>query len=273
MKCNRCGYESTEVFAFCPVCGAQEAVSQPFNPMNPLMPRMVEALKSNLFLIICILLSASSVLLMVNGGLPVINILLTIFCWLTYAAGQRELAEAKYIRGISGTVYATYVVNNVAYGLLIGSLALVAVLMFFVGSNAELTQELMNELMAEIKVSFPEYTSLFTDALSAWIGVVFALLMAVCVGALIINIIGVRSIHRFIQSVYKAVEHPQGCIVKANAAKTWLMVCGILEAVSAVSNFSEEGVLMLLGSGAYAAAMIVGSIWVKKYFAELDYTC
>ena len=83
MKCSNCGYESQEDFIYCTNCGTAVA-DAPAVSLNPVADKVLAVLKDRLFLVICILMSVSCVAALMCESIPIINILLTIFLWLTY---------------------------------------------------------------------------------------------------------------------------------------------------------------------------------------------
>ena len=112
MKCPNCGFESERNYPTCSQCQAEIQA-------NPVAQKILRPLKDALFLVICILMSASCLLSLAADNVPLIEILLTVFLWLTYAQSCKGIADAKHLRCISGTVYADYVITYVAAGLVL----------------------------------------------------------------------------------------------------------------------------------------------------------
>ena len=146
MKCKNCGFEYGEQYDYCPNCGTQNAVEQPTKQpvaeavsLNPVADKVMSALKDSGFLVLCILMSISCVLSL-KGGFPLINILLTIFLWLTYADVQKGFANEKHLQSISGTVYASYVITNVVSIILIVCGVLFGVLVTAFAGTEEFAQ-------------------------------------------------------------------------------------------------------------------------------------
>ena len=70
---------------------------------------------------------------MAADSFSVINILLTVFLWLTYASARKDKVPTDHLRFISGTLFAQYVILFVAAGLclLVGVIFAIAFNAFF----------------------------------------------------------------------------------------------------------------------------------------------
>ena len=79
---------------------------------------------------------------------------------------------------------------------------------------------------------------------------------------LLFNVLYTRVLVVFSGSVCKNAEDPSAEILKARAVKNWLMVMGILTAVGALN------IRHIVTIGVSAAALICGSVFVKKNFTE-----
>jgi len=144
MKCQNCQFESEGRFDYCPNCGqpTANANAQPVEKVsiNPTADIVLSALKDSAFLIICILMSVATGLQFVVSEFSVINILITIFLWLTYASAQKGFADEKHLQAISGSVYAQYILTNVLSIISIVFGALIGIVMPVVLSNAEIIE-------------------------------------------------------------------------------------------------------------------------------------
>ena len=226
-------------------------------------------LQDPLFLALCILCSIHTGLSLISGDLPLLSILMTIFLWLFYSQGRNGLVAPNYILCISGTVFAAYVVFWVMYCALalVGGL-LITVCLFL---NTErlldmLYYKLYTYLGSFIGPYIGTFFTFFTSAATLYlllfsIGLIFAAIVGI-----VINIFGTRSIHRFVQSIYKSLEYGQVHIVKCKAAKAWLIVFGVFCGIAALSNFSISGMTNFLAEGCLSAALIIGSLLAGKYF-------
>ncbi len=276
MKCINCEFEYSEQYEYCPNCGTPRAVEQPTAEqpimveavsLNPAADRVMSALKDNGFLALCILMSISCVLSL-SGGLPLINILLTIFLWLTYADAQKGFANEKHLQCVSGTVYASYVITNVASIILIVCGVLLGVLVGIFAGTAEFAagfNEAISQYdLGEFAFSYEDIPQVLMGSIGVLIGVVFAIMGAI---ALIINIFGIKKIHGFAKSVYMGIMFQNTNFLNARAAKGWLMFFGICSAITAVfSVFSEP--VVAIASGCEAAAAIISSVLIDKHLIE-----
>lgn len=272
MKCTQCGFEQELDFRFCPTCGAEqpsaaacaaEAVPasipavQTDTPVAPIL----SALKDSLFFLICILVTGNAVLNLGNGGLPVLEILFSVFLWLTYAKAKKDVVDPGHLRCVSGTVYASYVVTNV---VAICCIVCGALVFLFAGSAAFGTAfwaELLNELdlAADTEILFlaEEMGGLFLVVF----GVIF-LLVGVLV--LVLNILSTRKIHRFAKSVYQAAQGSTAGLVHAKTAGTWLLVMGILCAISSLGSFSSD-ITVALAELFDGVASILSYVLIRQY--------
>ena len=117
MKCNKCGFEAAQGNTFCPQCGEQMAHN--VAPHGTFTTQILAALKDPLFLVVCILMSVSCLMSLSAGSVPLINILITVFLWLTYAQSRNDIVDAKHLRCVSGALYAQYVISYVVAGLML----------------------------------------------------------------------------------------------------------------------------------------------------------
>ena len=276
MKCNKCGFESERDFEYCMNCGAasrdNNAVPVEAVSLNPAADRIMSALKDNGFLVLCILMSISC-LMSLSGGLPLINILLTIFLWLTYADAQKGFANEKHLQCVSGTVYASYIVTNVASIILIVCGVLLGVVLEMLAGTAEFVEGFNEAIsqydLGEFVFSYEDIPQAFMGLVGVLIGVVFAVIGAI---AMVINILGMRKIHRFAKSVYQGIMCQNPNFENPRAAKNWLMVLGVLSAIGAVVSLLSEPVTAI-ASGCEAAAAIIASVLIDKHLTEnLQYT-
>ena len=235
MKCTFCGFEHEENLNFCPSCGRQltaDALS-----LNPMADRFSNVLNDGLFLVICILMSVSAVVgLLFNGSLPIFEILFTIFLWLCFAQGKKGFIEHAHIRSISGTVFAYYIVNFVLSGILAVCGFVISAFVGLIQSSPQILEELMGE--AEL-ATLEEFSILegFSDVIGETVVILFIIIATVVI---LINIFGIRKIHKFVQSVYKSVEYNENRIVFAKAARSWLIVLGALGIVGALLNITDS---------------------------------
>lgn len=283
MKCTQCGFESQQDFRFCPTCGTEQvpvAESEPIPEATADIPvvdavvvdapvantadtpagRVLAALKDSLFFLICILMTGAAALNLLAGSVPVLEILFSIFLWLTYAQAKKGIADKRQLRNLSGTVYAEYVVVNVSAIILAISGLLVAT----VGGFAPAMMEILEDSGIVEGYLTADVMGIMGSAFFIVIGV--ALLIGAAV-AMVLNILSTRNIHRFAKSVYRCVEDESVTPVNAKISATWLLVMGIITAISAFGSFSTDFVIAV-ASGCDAAACLLAYALIRRYFPE-----
>lgn len=266
MKCTNCGHEAEQGFRFCPQCGADCAPVAPEPELNTAATKILPALKDTLFLVICILMAASCVLSITSGGLPLINILMTVFLWLAWNQARTDSTDAQQLRNVSGTVYAQYVINNV-----------VAVLIFVVGAIFALAMgvvmgqaDVWEALMAEFADEGAEYLMAAELLASLSGGVLTVIFAVVAVAVLLVNIFAMRNIHRFAKSVYQSLEKKTLALESVNAAKVWLYIFGVCGGLGALGSLMGGELVSGLTSGTGAAAAILAAVLIGKYFPQQE---
>lgn len=268
MKCPNCLYESEQPFTYCPQCGAQ--VLADFVPaVNPAASRLLPLLKDNMFLAICVLISVTTVI-----SFDVISILLTIFLWLTFAKSRKNIVDANHLRQISGTIYASYVLNNVASIILIvcGAIytALIGYAIYSSPGSLDLIENSLTFYIPEFADTLP-----FKENLPQFINGVFIIAMGIVffvggIVSLLINVLGFRKIHRFIKSVHIGVSTNNYELAYLAAAKNWLIFFAVIRCLSTVTALGT-GLSDALATGSQAAAIIISVILIKKYLMSNNY--
>ncbi|MGN1319717.1 MAG: zinc-ribbon domain-containing protein [Acutalibacteraceae bacterium] len=269
MKCNNCGNEIVENSAFCTFCGSPVSPTEPTEaPTSAVKQKILNIFKDKLFLVLCILVSVATVFSIASKNIPLLLILFTIFLWLIYAKATKNEVDIKNMRCVSGTVFAAYVLNWVLIGFLGFATVIGAIITLAIGSTAEF-ESIMQEVLSEYAFSVNGFDSLLglTTASIMIIAVVaFIMLFVICVIAAIVNIFGMRSIHKFAKSLYISAEIDNFCIEKLNAAKSWLLVLGIFNCISALPCIDDFKAFIT--SGCLGAAYILAYILIKKHFFQ-----
>lgn len=269
MKCANCGFENEQGFEYCPSCGTSATAVPAENiSVNPAGDRVLMALKDRLFLTICILLSTSSVLSLATNSLPLLNILFSVFLWLTYAQSRKNIPDVQHLRSISGVTYAYYVIMNVVgIMFIVCGVVFGAVVGAFTGSGEFL--DVLEESFLEAGVSVAEL-GIPLESLGAvgWgFGIAFIL---AGVMVLITNLLGIRKLHRLAKSVYVSVDYCVFNIENARGAKNWLIFFGVGGVISATSTIANGDLIGALAVGTDAAAVIIASVLVNKYLVSTE---
>jgi len=262
MKCTNCGFDLEQGARFCTACGTEAAETQAVS-LNPMADKILLALKDNLFLIICILFSIGTAASLVNDGLPVINILLTIFLWLTYSKSRKNIADGTQLRNISGCVYANYVIMNVLAIIFI----VCGVIFAFAFSLLSGSADFVNSFVSGFDEAIPGLNALPQAflAVSGWvIGTVFLFVGVVC---LVLNILGMKKVHLFAKSVYMTVNAQCTELENAKKVKGWLIFFAVCEGISALSALTTS-VISAVSGGCICAVIILAIVLINKYLVK-----
>ena len=266
MKCKHCGFEREENFEYCVNCGAkvEEDNFVPVEPvsLNPTADLVMPALKDNLFLALCILMSASSICTIATGGMPLIYILVSVFMWLAYADAKKGFVNEKHIQGISGTIYASYVIVNVLSVIIIAIGALFGVFYATLQNDAEFMAGLALQFQ-DLGIALSEIPQAIID-MFGWI--LCGIMVFVGVIALLFNVLMTRTYHRFVKSVYKGVMFQNPNFKKATAARNWLVVFAVCSVISLVSSITAAEPFLMVSSACQTAIGIIASKIINKHF-------
>lgn len=278
MKCSNCGFENQQNFEYCVNCGTempkvQSAQTEPVGiepvSLNPAADKVMNALKDSMFLVLCILMSVSCVMSIAIGNVPLLNILITVFLWLTYADANKGFVSENHLRSVSGTVYASYIITNVACGILIACGVLLGVMNSVIDGA-----DILAELLVEFGISgiSSDMSDLMSQEMLGHIGIVLAIAFVfIAVICLVINLLGMKKIHRFAKSVYQGIMFQNPNFENPRAAKNWLLFFGICSAISAMTSLAGGSVVATLATGCSAASAIIASILIDKYLVSENY--
>lgn len=279
MKCSKCGYENNENFSYCPTCGNKVEPEQstdwqtqnnnssyaygPQVTLNPVAERALRMFKDNLFLVLCILFSSGTGINMLGRGFSVIDILMTIFLWLIYAASRKGIADHNYMRCISGTIYASYIISFVCFCIVAVCGLLCSFILAAVSGSGILSQ-----IYSQAYSYLGNYTWLFNNLASVSVIILGIVIVIVAAGGILITIFGLRSIHAFAQSLYQSVAMGQLNIVKRSTAQTWMFAFGVIDAVFAVFSLLGGNFEGFLAGLCKAGAFILANNLISRYFAD-----
>lgn len=286
MFCEKCGCQLADDATVCTNCGAPTQTQQntaPGNdagaqnaysaqqpngayqppvqtayPQNPVAARYNTLFSDALFLVACICVSVGAVFSVFSGSWNILSILFTIFMWLIYASAKNGSISSKYMRCVSGTVYAMRICLWVAIGIF-GLCALIC--LFIPGVFANLLSEY--NAFSSFEYGFAALS------LSSVLGFVLCFILLIVVAVLIVlNILFYGPLHKLAKGLYTAVDTGVEQLPNIGAIKTWALVIGILCGVGALINISN-GFLSFVASGAEAAVYIVISVWLNKHFVRV----
>ena len=249
--------------------------------------RIKEAYGSPLFLAIAIIMSAVTLMSLYSGGINVFYVLTVVGMWITFDAAKKDVFDSK-VKGltiISGTAKATMIVMRVAAIILIVCsivmIALCATAAPFLEENDKMITvndvEHYMEQELEIDLTVEEELRLFLhetfgDALFSAAALLKAVLVILAAGMLIggvlmlvLSLTFYKTWHRFCRSVCENVKHGAP-IEKANSLKAWLIVLSVFAVIGALGAIAYLDIAAM----AEAALYIVGYVWIKKYFCEIE---
>ncbi|MBQ4119047.1 MAG: hypothetical protein IJD45_01490 [Clostridia bacterium] len=265
MKCNNCGLEYEDSLNTCPNCSGEQQVE--VISLNPAANIVSAAIKDGLFLVMCILMSASCVFGILADSVRLFNILLAIFMWLAYAQARKGLLDSTHLRSLSGTTFAMYVINYVGAGLV----ALSGVILSFV--LGALVQEpiALEEVAGLLETENPIIAKYITSLIANFGGFIGFIIIIIAVLSIVLNIFSYGKIHKFAKSVYQSIDMNTIGFQNVKVAKVWLYILGVFIAVSAVLNmegltFSDFSILATEFCTALSA--IFAAVLIGKYLEE-----
>lgn len=260
MMCINCGYDNAENARFCQRCGSVLEYNQ-----CSLSELMLRLLNDNIFMILCILYSVSIGFSLVSGGVPIVGIIMTTFLWLVFAQSKSGIITPKHLRYISGTIFASYVINWVLCGIVAFCGLFLAVLPFTM-NKVKLWNIIYPEINSYINGYFEDFNLI---TMNFYLLLVSAILIIIAIIGACLNVFGKRSMHRFAQSIYKNLECGQINLAKRSATQAWLIVFGTLNAISAALALTGGNMVSFLEEGCLSAVFIMSSVLVNKYFGNL----
>ncbi len=270
MKCNHCGFESEQDFEYCMNCGAAsndnntacvEAVS-----LNPAADVVMGALKDKLFLVLCILMTASCVLSLSASGMPLLNILTTIFLWLTYADAQKGFVNEKHLQFISGVVYANYIITNVAFIMITVCGILLSLVLGYATGEQELL-DITAPMFDFAGQAFQKVMEYIADYAAYGIGLIFT---GVGVIGIVINVLCMRKIHRFAKSVYTGIMYQNRNFESPRTVKNWFVFIAVCCTITTASMAMNDATVLLTNACTTATAIIV-AILINKHFVKQNF--
>ena len=269
MKCNNCGFEYDDSLRVCPNC--EPSLQPAAISLNPAADKVCAAITDSLFLVMCILMSASCLFGLLAGGLPILNILFTIFMWLTYAQAHKGILDSTHLRSLSGTTFAVYVINYVVAGCV----AFVGIMIAFALSVISQTPDLLDEIKSAAELEDPVFAEQAMNIITnygALIGVIVGVVIIVIAAIMIVlNILGYNKVHKFAKSVYQSIDMNTIGFQNAKTAKVWLYIIAAFTIVSAILNMPNtefEGLVYLIAEICFALTAIFAGVLIGKYLQE-----
>lgn len=265
MKCKNCGFEQEKDFEYCVNCGAEaiDNIPVPVEPvsLNPAADIVLPALRDKLFLALCILMTILCGLSLAMWSIPVINILFTIFLWLAYADAQRGIANEKHLQCVSGTVYAQYIIVNVASIIFIVCGVLFGALFSLVSDNTDVIME-FNLLFEELGLNPIDITPDVINVFGWIFGGIFVFLGVIM---LLFNILMTRKIHRFAKSVYQGIMFQNPEFEKPETVRNWFIFIAVCGGINLINSITAAEPISILSSICSMAITIIVTILINKH--------
>jgi len=287
MKCANCGFDYSDGAVFCPNCGIKieafkdetvfEEKTENFYEQNDAEPtnenifsfrdKVGAMLKSGLFLTLCILVSISAGFGIISKQFPILEILATIFLWLVFTKAKKNQLDVKNMRCLSGVIFAEYVIGWVWVGVfsVLGAIWGFAFSYIDFENIKSFLPQLINELENKgVEVEFNDLFSQLNNPLTM-IGIRFLAVVFIIIAVILalLNIFSIGKIHKFTKTLYLgSAQNDEGVVKCVKGAASWLLVIGIITAISALGWEDYT----LICTGARAAACIVASILIKRNF-------
>jgi hypothetical protein len=265
MKCNNCGFEYEDSLRVCPNCESNSQLA--VISLNPAADKVSAAITDGLFLVMCILMSASCIFGLLVGRIPTLNILFTIFMWLAYAQARKGILDSTHLRSLSGTTFAMYVINYVAAGLV----ALAGFMIAFVLSVLVQSPVSLEEVTSLIEIENPVISQFVTNIIIKFGGLIGFVIVIIAVLMIVINILGYNKIHKFAKSVYQSIDMNTIGFQNAKTTKIWLYIIAAYTLVSGVYNMQGtdyESLSYLISDVCTALTAIFAGVLIGKYLQE-----
>lgn len=259
MKCSNCGFETAQGNAFCPHCG--ERLIHDVQPQGTFAVQVLAALKDPLFLAVCILLSVSCLMSLSAGSVPLINILITVFLWLTYAQARKDIADADHLRCVSGVLYAEYVIYYVTAGLVLFMGVIFAIGFNIISNSMDGFWEALLGDFAEADVA-ASLLALLPSISGTFIFAVCAFASAIMV---VVNIFTTRYLHRFAKSVYQSIQQGVYAVECAKASKILLFVIGGITVFGSLSDLTSNQFGSFIANASSGGCAIMAGLLIRKY--------
>ncbi len=265
MKCKNCGFEQEKDFEYCVNCGAEtiDNIPVPVEPvsLNPAADIVLPALRDKLFLALCILMTILCGLSLAMTCIPVLNILFTIFLWLAYADAQKGIANEKHLQCVSGTVYAQYIIVNVASIIFIVCGVLFGVMFSAMVDDSDFIIEFTKQFErfginpADISQSISYMLVWILGGLFIFIGVI----------ALVFNMLMMRKIHRFAKSVYQGIMFQNPEFEKPETVRNWFIFIAVCGGINVITSITAAEPISILSSICSMAITIIVTILINKH--------
>jgi len=251
MLCSNCGHEFSGG-NFCPECGHKIS--------NILMDRLMILFKGPEFLVICISISVNAGFSILSGQLPVIRILISIFLWIIYSEAKQGIFHNNSIKNISGSIFASYIINYILAGLIFLSGFLFTFIYSWILNSSHLISDFWDITGDDISQTAGPYLNFITDLMDFSKYFIIVIFVFIALAFLFFNIFATRYFHKFVQSIYRSIESGNNHIAHLDTAKTWFLVLGILNGISTLFSLN-------LGTRAFLTGASMTLVYIFAYIS------
>lgn len=229
---------------------------------NLVLQLFKRAFSHPLFFAITILMTISAGAGLVSGGINVFCIIYTISFWLLYYSAKNDnVMSIMGMKLFNGTLKA----KNIVLWVVIGILAVCGVLCMFVfpilsGPVSEIINNFVD--LGDSVHFMPGYTDVtgnFSVIFGIIIGFVFLVLAVIFA---LVNIFYLNKALAFTKSLYNSGNSGVFGFANAKYVAIWILVMGIISAVSIDSR--NLNLLSVASQLTNAAAYIIGYFWINK---------
>lgn len=261
MNCPYCKCKLKHPLSQCPSCKSVLKIDD--LRLTTLENNLLSAFKHKLFLVIAILMTASSIFAILAKGLPIFNILLSIFFWISYSNAKKGFVNRRNLRSISGTIYAEYLMINITAVLMILS----GFITSFIISLANPTAEEIIRIIGEKEIFNRLPLNLISGFLINFFSVAFLVLFVIlAILILIPNLLWRSKIHNFAKSTYKSLGDDYYPVESIREARNSLFILSSIFLTEHVLFFTS--IFKLLSAVCLSGAGILVAILINKYFLQ-----
>lgn len=216
-----------------------------------------ETFSGSLFLAVCILMTVSASMVLLDGYLNILSILYAISFWQLYSSSKKGKPLAGFRLGC-GTIKATEIILWVVIGILI----VCGILVMFVpqatvSTAVDMTFDIVDDFYDD-DILEESFNRLGSTAF-IWGGI---LMLVSAVGLAVVNMLYIRRLLIFVRTLEGSMDQPGRFPEETEPVRKWMMILGVLSCLGILGSMSGDYDSMQ--SVCRGACMIVGSVWIKN---------
>lgn len=261
MKCPYCGERIEPQLDQCLHCKA--SLKNLDLVPNLKEDKLLYVFKDKLFLIICILMIAATVVGIIDKNFPIIPWLFAAALWRTFWAARKDYLNKKSLKFSCGTIRANYIVTNVLCIMVIVLGLFIAVLLAIAMHEEPID---LKDIFATSNLFSIFHSRFAVSFVTKFPGLFFATLFIVTsLNALIPNLIFIPKIHAFAKSVCQNNEDESIPVEYTLEARNGLY---ILSAISLTGLIWHDTILGFVYDFLIAIAGLFAAILINKYYIK-----